>query len=126
MSEIIGERLKSLRERKKLSQAQLSKLCGWGTASRVGNYEMGVRNIGIDDAIALARVLDTTPSFLLFGDEQNRGQEMPEKQRRLLMLFDQLPSTEQDKMLDLFELRLREIDEYVEQYLQGRFKPAQE
>ncbi|MEY8823124.1 helix-turn-helix domain-containing protein [Klebsiella pneumoniae] len=78
MSEVVGERLKALRERKKLSQAQLSKLCGWATASRVGNYELGVRNIGIDDAVVLARVLDTTPSYLLFGDELNKGQELPQ------------------------------------------------
>ncbi|MDZ4030228.1 MULTISPECIES: helix-turn-helix domain-containing protein [Kluyvera] len=126
MAEIIGERLKSLRERKKLSQAQLSKLCGWSTASRVGNYEGGLRNIGVDDAITLARYLDTTPSFILFGDEQNKGQELPEKQRRLLLLFDQLPSAEQDKMIDLFEVRLKEIDDYVAKYLQGRYKPAEE
>lgn len=126
MSEIVGERLKALRERKKLSQAQLSKLCGWATASRVGNYELGVRNIGIDDAVVLARVLDTTPSYLLFGDELNKGQELPPKQRRMLHLFNQLPDTEQDRMLDLFEVRLKEIDEYVERYLQGRFKKDSE
>lgn len=124
MSEIIGERLKALRDSKNLSQAQLSKLCGWATASRVGNYELGVRNIGVDDAVILARVLDTTPSFILFGDEENRGQELPSKQRKMLQLFSQLPESEQDKMIDLFEVRLKEIDEYVEKYLKGRFKPV--
>jgi len=126
MSEIIGERLRSLRERRNLSQAQLSKLCGWATASRVGNYEVGVRNIGVDDAVVLARVLDTTPSFILFGDEQSSGQELPEKQRRMLNLFNQLPESEQDRMIDLFEVRLKEIDDYVEKYLKGRFKPTSE
>jgi len=29
-------------------------------------------------------------------------------------------------MIDLFEVRLREIDEYVAKYLQGRYKPAEE
>lgn len=126
MSEIIGERLKSLRGSKNLSQAQLSKLCGWATASRVGNYELGVRSIGVDDAIILARALDTTPSFILFGDEENRGQELPDKQRRMLKLFNQLPESEQDRMIDLFEVRLKEIDDYVQKYLQGRFKPSSE
>lgn len=126
MAEIIGERLKALRESKNLSQAQLSKLCGWATASRVGNYELGVRNIGVDDAVVLARILDTSPSFLLFGDEVSQGNELPEKQRRMLKLFTQLPESEQDRMIDLFEVRLKEIDEYVEKYLRGRFKPASE
>jgi len=126
MSEIIGERLKALRLDKNLSQAQLSRMCGWSTASRVGNYELGVRNIGIDDAIVLARVLDTSPSYILFGDEKNSGQELPEKQRKMLNLFNQLPDAEQDKMIDLFDIRLKEIDEYIEKYLKGRFKPASE
>ncbi|HHT0061296.1 MULTISPECIES: helix-turn-helix domain-containing protein [Raoultella] len=123
MSEVIGERLKALRERKNISQAQLSKMCGWATASRVGNYELGTRNIGVDDAVVLARILDTSPSYLLFGDEENRGQELPEKQRRMLQLFNQLPESEQERMIDLFEVRLKEIDDYVEKYLKGRFKP---
>lgn len=126
MSEVIGERLKALREKKNISQAQLSKMCGWATASRIGNYELGTRNIGVDDAVVLARILDTSPSYLLFGDEENRGQELPEKQRRMLQLFNQLPEAEQERMIDLFQVRLKEIDDYVEKYLKGRFKPESE
>ncbi|MDD9245272.1 helix-turn-helix domain-containing protein [Enterobacter soli] len=124
LAETIGERLRDLRVAKGMSQAQLAKLCGWSTSSRVANYEIGTRNIGADDAIALARHLDSTPSFIMFGDEENSGQQFPQKQRRLLNLFEQLPEIEQDRMLDLFETRLKEIDEYVENYLRGRFKPA--
>ncbi|MEX0528725.1 transcriptional regulator, partial [Raoultella terrigena] len=101
-------------------------MCGWATASRVGNYELGTRNIGVDDAVVLARILDTSPSYLLFGDEENRGQELPEKQRRMLQLFNQLPEAEQERMIDLFQVRLKEIDDYVEKYLKGRFKPESE
>ncbi|WP_373602648.1 helix-turn-helix domain-containing protein, partial [Staphylococcus aureus] len=53
LSEIIGERLKALREAKKLSQADLAKLVGWSSASRIGNYELGARKISADDAIIL-------------------------------------------------------------------------
>ncbi len=126
MSEIIGERLKYLRSKKNLSQAQLSKMCGWATASRVGNYESGVRNIGADDAVVLARVLGTTPSELLFGEQGDPAQWLDEKQTKLLELFRQLPDTEQDRMIDLFQLRLKELDDYMEKYLRGRYKPAGE
>lgn len=126
LAEVIGERLRNLRVDKGMSQAQLAKLCGWSTPSRVANYEIGSRNVGPDDAITLARYLDSTPSFIMFGDTENTGQELPEKQRRLLNMFQQLPESEQDRMLDLFEVRLKEIDEYVEKYLRGRFKPNNE
>ena len=124
LAETIGERLRTLRVAKGLSQAQLAKLCGWSTSSRVANYEIGSRNIGADDAIALARFLDASPSFILFGDTENTGQELPEKQKLLLNLFEQLPESEQDRMIDLFVMRLKELDDYVEKYLRGRFKPS--
>ncbi|MEI7111426.1 helix-turn-helix domain-containing protein [Serratia sp. TMDUHS_CL] len=126
MSEIIGERLKSLREKKNLSQAQLSKLCGWSTASRVGNYELGVRNVGVDDAVILAKVLGTTPSELLFGDQGDPSNWLTDKQKKVIDLFNQLPEAEQERMIDLFQLRLKEIDDYVEKYLRGRYKPVDE
>lgn len=69
MQEIIGERLKNLREAAGLSQAQLAKLCMWGSQSRIGNYELGNRKISADDALVLASVLKVSPSWLLFGDD---------------------------------------------------------
>ena len=124
LAETIGERLRALRIEKGMSQAQLAKLCGWSTASRVANYEIGSRNIGADDAITLSRFLDASPSYILFGDTENSGQQLPEKQRRLLTLYEQLPESEQERMIDLFEMRLKELDDYVEKYLRGRFKPS--
>lgn len=69
MHEMIGERIKALRESKGLSQAQLSKLCGWAAPSRVGNYELGVRKISADEAITLSKALGVSPAQIMFGDE---------------------------------------------------------
>lgn len=68
MHEIIGERIKSIREAKGLSQAQLAKLCGWAAPSRLGNYELGTRKVSADDALTLGQVLGVPPSQILFGD----------------------------------------------------------
>lgn len=65
--EIIGERLKALRESRGLSQQGLTKKIGWSSASRIGNYELGLRNISADDAITLAAALEVAPAELLFG-----------------------------------------------------------
>lgn len=65
----IGERIKKQRDSLGLSQAELAKVCGWPTASRLGNYELEVRKLSADDAEILARALNVTPAFLLFGDE---------------------------------------------------------
>lgn len=125
VAEQIGERIKTLRIEKGLSQVQVAKLCGWSGASRLANYESGSRNVGADDAIVLAGVLGVTPSELLFGEQGDPSLWMNDKQRKMLDLFNQLPEAEQERMIDLFQLRLKELDDYVEKYLRGRYKPTE-
>ncbi|EMF1904222.1 helix-turn-helix domain-containing protein [Raoultella ornithinolytica] len=124
LAEEIGERIKALRTEKGMSQGQLAKLCGWSGASRVANYEYGNRNVGVDDALSLAKALGTTPVMILFGEQSDPSNWLTDKQKRVLSLFNQLPETEQERMIDTFELRLKEIDEYVEKYLRGRYNPT--
>lgn len=118
----IAARLKKAREQKGLSQKKLADLCGWAQ-SRIGNYESGSRSIGIDDAITMADALGISAVELVFGEDITESWLSP-KQRKLLALYNQLPDSEQDRMFDLFQVRLKELDEYVEKYLRGRFKES--
>ncbi|EMF7561041.1 MULTISPECIES: helix-turn-helix domain-containing protein [Serratia] len=124
-NEKIAARLKLAREKRGISQKTLAEWCGWAQ-SRIGNYESGSRNIGIDDAITLSRVLGLRPAELVFGDEDSPENWMNENQKKMLDLFNQLPEAEQERMIDLFQLRLKELDDYVEKYLRGRYKPITE
>ncbi|HHR6502565.1 helix-turn-helix domain-containing protein [Providencia alcalifaciens] len=72
INEIIGERLKSLRESRGLSQAQLAKLCGYSAASRIGNYELGERKISADDALIISEALGVSPAELMFGAQSDQ------------------------------------------------------
>ena len=72
INEIIGERLKSIRESRGLSQAQLAKLCGYSAASRIGNYELGERKISADDALVISEALGVSPAELMFGDRSDQ------------------------------------------------------
>lgn len=69
--ETVGQRIKQLRERLKLSQAELAEKCGWEYQSRVGNYETGARKVSVEDAVVLASALDVPPGELLFGTPDN-------------------------------------------------------
>ena len=120
----IAARLKQAREQKGLSQAKLAELCGW-VQSRIGNYEAGRRSVGVDDAMTIAQALGINPAEVIFGDDHAESWLTP-RHRKLIALFDQLPESEQDRMMDTFQLRLKEIDEYVEKYLRGRFKSTDE
>ncbi|CAG9425246.1 putative HTH-type transcriptional regulator [Providencia alcalifaciens] len=72
INEIIGERLKSIRESRGLSQAQLAKLCGYSAASRIGNYELGERKISADDALVISEALGVSPAELMFGAQSDQ------------------------------------------------------
>ncbi len=72
INEIIGERLKSIRESKGFSQAQLAKLCGYSSASRIGNYELGERKISADDALRISEILEVSPAELMFGSQSKQ------------------------------------------------------
>ncbi|WPC72953.1 XRE family transcriptional regulator [Vibrio porteresiae] len=62
----VGLRLKQLRENQNLSQRALATKCGWG-ASRISNYESGIRSISLDDAEVISSALGVPTESLLFG-----------------------------------------------------------
>lgn len=121
MNEQIAGRLKAAREKKGISQKVLADRCGWAQ-SRVGNYESGARTIGLDDAVAMAKVLGIPPVELVFGGESQGVRTLSEKQTQLLDLFDQLPDAEQDNMIQAFSKRLKDLDEWIDKYIQLRDK----
>ena len=66
---IIGQRIKTLRKRKGLNQTQLANLIGKSLRT-MQKYETGEIEVSIDVVNALAKHLDTTPTFIL-GYETN-------------------------------------------------------
>ncbi|HEV2917586.1 MAG TPA: helix-turn-helix transcriptional regulator [Candidatus Babeliales bacterium] len=67
----IGERLKSARAAKKLSQKELALLCGWkeGTnvSSRISQYEREEREPTLSDIMIISKALEISPVWLTFG-----------------------------------------------------------
>ncbi|EHA6448746.1 helix-turn-helix domain-containing protein [Salmonella enterica] len=121
LNDEIAMRLKERRQKLGLSQGKLAEICGW-TQSRIGNYEAGSRNVGVYDAVVLGEALGISPPELLFGEKDSSQAWLSDHHKKLLELFNQLPSSEQQRMIDLFEVRLKEIDDYVETYLRNRLK----
>lgn len=65
----VGLRLKRFREAQGISQKTLAEKCGWG-ASRIGNYEAGVRSVNLDDAEIIASALNIKPYQILFDSSE--------------------------------------------------------
>jgi putative transcriptional regulator len=50
----------SYRNKAGLTQAELADLLGWKASSRIGNYESGYRDPGLDEARAIVDALNKT------------------------------------------------------------------
>jgi transcriptional regulator with XRE-family HTH domain len=65
-----GKRMRELRESKKLTQAELARLCGLGE-STISFYESGKREPNYKNLLCIAEKLGTTPNYLLTENTAN-------------------------------------------------------
>jgi transcriptional regulator with XRE-family HTH domain len=75
----IGERIKELRAKKKLTQSDLAKLVGL-TYIQVGRYETEKSNPSSDVLQKLAQALDTTSDFLMNGASDVTSAQLSDKE----------------------------------------------
>ena len=88
-----GRRLQAARQKKGLTLDALSKATkGLLSKSRLGNYEQGIRMIGVEETLALAPVLGVNPAHLLCVDEEDG--EMTPQEKDLLRDFRALPEND--------------------------------
>jgi len=89
-----GRRIREARKAKGYTLESLSKaLRGALSASRIGNYEQGIRQLGTEEALVLAPVLDVEPAFLLCAEG---GDEMTKQENDLLRDFRALPEKDRN------------------------------
>lgn len=88
-----GRRLKAARLEKRLTLLELSRRArGLLSPSRLGNYEQGTRMLGVEEALALAPVLEVNPSHLLCVDVTEG--DLTKQEDELLRNFRALPENE--------------------------------
>ncbi len=69
MENEFGARLRKLREKRKITQSELAKLCDLGE-STISFYESGKREPSYKILLSLAEKLNTTPNYLLTGKDE--------------------------------------------------------
>lgn len=88
-----GRRLAAARRDKKMTLESVSKaLNGFMSASRLSNYEQGIRTLGIKEALALGKILGVNASHLLCIDGEDG--EMTQQEAELLRNYRALPENE--------------------------------
>lgn len=91
-----GRRLKAARNDKGWSQKDLERQTGGVlSASRIGNYEAGIRQMKSKEALVLAKALGVEPSYLLCVDGEEGG-EMTPQETLLLRNFRALPEKDRN------------------------------
>ncbi|WP_373855369.1 transcriptional regulator [Lonsdalea populi] len=93
------------------SKADMARAANVSKQAVTGWFRTGT--ISKASALAVADASGVSVAWL-FGKKVDEGSALKEREMRMLKLFRQLPEPEQDHMIDLFQVRLTKIDEYVE------------
>lgn len=106
----IGEKIKQLRIKNKLSQEALATALNT-TKQAIYKYESGiVTNIPMDKITILASILGTTPAFLMGWEEETPAPELSEGERAWIELYRKLSPD----VRELFFPILKKFDELPE------------
>ncbi len=117
------QRLNEIIDRKGISKADMARICGVSAQSVNNWFVRGT--IGKSSAIKLADALGVSLSWVL-GQDVGEKDGLKADEQRLLELYRQLPEEEQQNMLRIFALRLKELDELYDKYMKGRFRNQDE
>lgn len=113
-------RLNEIIEQKRISKADIARICGVSSQSVNNWFVRGA--IGKSSAIKLADALGVSLEWVLGQDVDSKDGLRPDE-RRLLELYNQLPNEEeQQNILRIISLRLKELDELYAKYMGRRIK----
>lgn len=93
----IYERIKQLRISLGVSQEELAKRVGYAGRSAISKVENGSRDISRSMVAKYAAALNVSPTYLLFGDGENKGSGSQEQE--LLTVFHALGKKDRQKLI---------------------------
>ncbi|EEC4817419.1 helix-turn-helix domain-containing protein [Salmonella enterica] len=124
--ETLSDRIAARRKELGLTQQQLADLVKKSSVS-VFKWESGQTEPKGKSLFALSTALRCSPTWLLFGDEEQTPtpvESLPtaldERQQRLLDLFDSLPESEKESYLNELEARVENFNRLFEELLKVR------
>lgn len=115
---VLVERLTEITDRG-VTKADMARIAGVTPQAVNGWFKKGV--ISKKSALAIADAVGISVAWLLGEDVGEKDGLKPDEQR-LLELYRQLPEEEQQNMLRIFAIRLKELDDLYEKYMKGRIR----
>lgn len=89
--ETLYDRIRNLRIEKNLSQDELAKMMGYTSRSTINKIESGLIDISIKKLLGFAKVLNTTPGYLLDGEFPEKKTTYSSAEEELIKKYRQLP-----------------------------------
>lgn len=105
--------------KKGISKTEMSRIAGVSKQAVSGWFRTG--RISKESALALADAAGVSVPWLL-GEDVGEKDGLKPDEKRLLELYRQLPEEEQQNMLRVVSLRLKELDELYAKYMGRRIK----
>lgn len=105
--------------KKGISKTEMSRIAGVSKQAVSGWFRTG--RISKESALALADAAGVSIPWLL-GEDVGEKNGLKADEQRLLELYRQLPEEEQQNMLRIVSLRLKELDELYAKYMGRRIK----
>ncbi|EOW0181908.1 helix-turn-helix domain-containing protein [Klebsiella aerogenes] len=122
----IGERIRARRKDCNYTQRTLAKALKISHVS-VSQWERDDSEPTGKNLFALANALRCTPTWILFGDDEqapppptDTQPTLDDRQLELLALFDALPESEQDAQLEELRARVENFNRLFEELLKAR------
>lgn len=89
-----GRRLAFIRQNSKLSQSQIAQKLNIAQSTYAG-YEKGVRKIPLEIIVQLSKILNISPTILIWGDEANIVKDYTISEQELIKKYRQLTAEQQ-------------------------------
>lgn len=117
-NQVLIARLTEITERG-VTKADMARIAGITPQAVNGWFKKGV--ISKKSALAIADAVGVSVAWLL-GEDVGEMSGIKPNEQRMLELFRQLPEDEQENMLRIFSIRLKELDAMYEKYMNRRIK----
>ncbi|HFZ1921695.1 TPA: helix-turn-helix domain-containing protein [Serratia marcescens] len=121
-----GERIRARRKELKLTQRALAKIVPVSHVT-VSQWETGDSEPGGKNLFALSKALQCSPTWILYGDDNQQPgepEELPpqldEREKELLDLFKALPESEKESHLAMLRDKVDGFNRLFEELLKAR------
>ena len=111
---IVGQKISYYRGRLGWTQEELAEKMGYKHKSSINKIELGIADITQSKVVQFAKVLGTTPAYLMgWHDEEKQNSptedDLSEGERMLLDLFRQIPEDAQKMYLEVLRASLKNL-----------------